>query len=173
MSKSSTILSMPISSGVCWPGFRLRIKRRSMDISNCIQLSVSNNNFWMDMLAVLELSLYVNRSCFITLYSDDQFRIITGNTYCYYVSVLNLTIHLPVNTHRSSISQVDESKPPISVFSFAERKDGQFKIHIMDIYSPRGDGHPPPLKITTEFSFPPEAPLDFPIFEHVSESLCR
>lgn len=63
--------------------------------------------------------------------------------------------------------KVDENKPPISVFSFVERKEGQFKIHIMDIYSPRGDGHIPPLKVTTEFSFPPEAPLDFPIFEHV------
>lgn len=67
-----------------------------------------------------------------------------------------------------NLFQVDDSETPISVFSFSERKDNQFKIHIMDIYSPRGGAGPPPLKISTEFSFPPEAQLDFPIFEYVN-----
>lgn len=70
-------------------------------------------------------------------------------------------------------------QPPISVFAFAERKDGRFIVHIMHIDSsksspnggmtPPGTSSPTPtsFKVAGQFSFPDDSSQDFPIFMHV------
>lgn len=77
----------------------------------------------------------------------------------------------------SSIGQT-----PIGVFTFAERKDGRFIVHVMHIESSKsasnGGTTPPDLatpvptsfKVAGQFSFPEDTSQDFPIYMHLSAS---
>eukprot|EP00922_Rhytidocystis_sp_ex-Travisia-forbesii_P044502 GHVS01066380.1.p1 GENE.GHVS01066380.1~~GHVS01066380.1.p1 ORF type:complete len:1807 (-),score=256.84 GHVS01066380.1:448-5775(-) len=66
----------------------------------------------------------------------------------------------------------DAAQGPTGVFMFAERKKdggGVSRLHVMDIYSKRGEGLPPPFKVAAEIQYPPENPNDFPVAMHCSE----
>eukprot|EP00922_Rhytidocystis_sp_ex-Travisia-forbesii_P070816 GHVS01105726.1.p1 GENE.GHVS01105726.1~~GHVS01105726.1.p1 ORF type:complete len:1773 (+),score=396.02 GHVS01105726.1:341-5659(+) len=68
---------------------------------------------------------------------------------------------------------LDESQGATTgVFMFAERKKdggGVSRLHVMDIYSRRGEGLPAPFKVASEIQYPAENPNDFPLAMHCSE----
>lgn len=62
----------------------------------------------------------------------------------------------------------DLTQDPVRVFSFIEKKNGENKVYVMDLYAQRGEGLPSPFKASRAFAYPSSFPYDFPI----SATLC-
>eukprot|EP00918_Siedleckia_nematoides_P026580 GHVU01057396.1.p1 GENE.GHVU01057396.1~~GHVU01057396.1.p1 ORF type:complete len:618 (+),score=127.82 GHVU01057396.1:105-1856(+) len=66
---------------------------------------------------------------------------------------------------------IDPQRGPQPVLAFTERKKEtphMSRLHVMDVYTPRGDG-PAPFKMNAAIEYPPEQANDFPVYLHLSE----
>eukprot|EP00923_Selenidium_pygospionis_P028308 GHVN01050942.1.p1 GENE.GHVN01050942.1~~GHVN01050942.1.p1 ORF type:complete len:1744 (+),score=313.50 GHVN01050942.1:122-5353(+) len=110
--------------------------------------------------------------CLLTgIYTPDQGVTINGAMQLYSISKAQQQI---LEGHAGCFGSLitDDSGNPKGVVCFAERKKDtptNSRLHVMDIHAQRGEGQPPPFKVTATIQYPAETPNDFPIALHLSE----
>mmetsp|Transcript_39448 Transcript_39448/g.98764 ORF Transcript_39448/g.98764 Transcript_39448/m.98764 type:complete len:1743 (+) Transcript_39448:183-5411(+) len=109
--------------------------------------------------------------CLLTgISTQDQGKTIDGHMVLYSVEKKQQQV-LEGHAGNFAMMKLEDGQADRQLFAFVERKEGQTqtRLHIMDIYKQKLDGHAAPFKVTSEVTYPPEAPNDFAVSMHMSD----